>query len=149
MSERTMQAQRAQDLANRREVAAFRLANAAAFAANMLTAEMHEPGRLSVRRDLWNALDEWRKLHGLPDGWPIDERLATPEPGGEGGTLESRAYDIAHWIAMEARVAESLGRSVAPIEIEGARRIVALASARPTPAASEDVRHRKELPDAI
>ena len=69
----------------------------------------------------------------------IDAVLATPEPGGEGETLESRAYDIAHWIAMEARVAESLDRSVAPIESEGARRIVALASARPTPA---DVRER-------
>src|SRR5690606_35094561 len=65
--------------------------------------------------------------------------LAAPEPGGEGETLESRAYEVAHWIATEARVAESLGRSVAPIESEGARRIVALASARPTPA---DVRER-------
>lgn len=54
------------------------------------------------------------------------------EPANRREVLESRAYDIAHWIAAEARVAESLDRSVAPIESEGARRIVALASAHLT-----------------
>lgn len=49
------------------------------------------------------------------------------------GEREDAAYEVAHWIAMEARVTEALNKNVAPIVQEGARRITALFTAPAQP----------------
>src|SRR5690348_2349453 len=45
--------------------------------------------------------------------------------------VEDAAYEIAHWIALEARVAEAADRSCVPVVAEGAKRIAALARSAP------------------